>query len=94
MKFIYKIFLRMDVIFRDKFNETSLIMIGYSDVTVTTTNYFQIIRSMASLATVLLQCHGCGDSFIIWLYLVPVISGPKLRNFFHAKPNAAMQVLF
>ena len=42
----------MSVIFRDESNETSLTMIGYSDATVTMSNYLQIIRSNASLAAV------------------------------------------
>ena len=52
MKFICEIFSRMGVTFRDESNETSLIMIGYSDAIVTTPNYLQIIRSMVSLTTV------------------------------------------
>jgi len=35
MKFIYEIFSRMSVIFRDESNEPSSIMIGYSDATIT-----------------------------------------------------------
>ena len=38
--------------FRDESNEISLTMIGYSDVTVTTSNYLQIMRSNASLTAV------------------------------------------
>ena len=41
----------MSVIFRDQFNESSSIMIGYSDATVTAPNHPQIVRSKTSLAT-------------------------------------------
>ena len=37
-------FLWMSVIFRDESNESSSIMIGYSDATVTASNHPQIIR--------------------------------------------------
>ena len=47
-----KFFSRMSVIFRGESNEISLTMIGYSDATVTTSNYLQIMRSNVSLATV------------------------------------------
>ena len=50
MKSIYKIFSGMGVTFRDESNEPSLIMIGYSDATVTTLNHPLIVRSKASLA--------------------------------------------
>ena len=50
MKFIYKTFLGMDVNFRDESNESSFIMIGYSDATVTTLNHPLIVQSKASLA--------------------------------------------
>ena len=52
MKSIYKIFLGMGVTFRDKFNEPSFIMIGYSDATVTALDHPPIVRSKASLASV------------------------------------------
>ena len=42
----------MGVTFRDESNEISLTMIGYSDATVTTSNYLQIMRSNVSLAAV------------------------------------------
>ena len=50
MKYIYKTFLGMGVNFRDESNEPSLIMIGYSDATVTVLKHHQIVRSNASLA--------------------------------------------
>ena len=50
-KFIYKIFSRMSVIFRDESNESSFTMISYSDVTVTTPNYSLIMRLKILLAT-------------------------------------------
>ena len=43
----------MGVTFRDESNETSLIMIGYSDVIVTTPNHLLIVRLKASLAAVI-----------------------------------------
>ena len=49
-------------------------MIGYSDATIITPNYLQIMRPKASLATVLLQYHSCGGCFVIRLYLIPLIS--------------------
>ena len=42
----------MGVNFRDESNKPSLIMIGYSDATVTALNYSLIIQSNASLARV------------------------------------------
>ena len=77
MKFICEIFSRMGIIFRDESNETSLTLIGYSDTTVTTPNYLQIIRSKALLTAVLLQYHSCGDYFVIRLHLILLISGEK-----------------
>ena len=50
MKSIYKTFLGMGVNFRDESNEPSLIMIGYSDATVTVLKHPLIVRSKASLA--------------------------------------------
>ena len=50
MKFICKIFLGMGVTFRDESNESSSIMIGYSDATVTAPNHPPIVRSKVSLA--------------------------------------------
>ena len=55
----------MSVAFRDKSNEPSSIMIGYSDAKVTASNHPPIERSKASLATVLLQYHICGGGFIL-----------------------------
>ena len=50
MKYIFKTFLGMSVNFRDESNETSFIMIGYSDATVTVLKHPLIVRSKASLA--------------------------------------------
>ena len=50
MKSICKTFLGMSVNFRDESNEPSLIMIGYSDATVTVLKHPLIVRSKASLA--------------------------------------------
>ena len=49
MKSICKIFLGMGVNFRDESNEPSVIIIGYSDATVTVLNHPLIMRSKASL---------------------------------------------
>jgi len=49
MKFICKTFLEMCVNFRDESNESSFIIIGYSDATVTALNHPLIVRSKASL---------------------------------------------
>ena len=49
MKFICKIFLEMSVIFRDESNDSSFIMFGYSNATVTALNHPLIMRSKASL---------------------------------------------
>ena len=49
MKSICKIFLGMDVNFRDESNEPSFIIIGYSDATVTVLNHPLIMRSKALL---------------------------------------------
>ena len=51
MKFIYQTFSRMSVTFRDESNESSSIMIGYSDVTVTAPNHPLIMRSNVLLVT-------------------------------------------
>ena len=50
MKFICETFSRMGVTFRDESNESSFIMIGYSDVTVTASNHPPIMRSKTLLA--------------------------------------------
>ena len=71
----------MSVTFRDESNESSSIMIDYSDATVTTPVHSLIVRSNASLATVLLQYHSCGADFVIKLYLVPLISGQSTEKF-------------
>ena len=39
MKFIYEIFSRMSVIFRDESNESNSIMVDYSNATVTAPNH-------------------------------------------------------
>ena len=49
MKSICKTFSGISVIFRDESNDSSFIMIGYSDATVTVLNYSLIVRSNASL---------------------------------------------
>ena len=49
MKSICKNFLGMCVNFRDESNESSFIMIGYSDATVTALNHPLIMRSKTSL---------------------------------------------
>ena len=51
MKFICEIFSRIGVIFQDESNGPSSTMIGYSNATVTTSNYFLIMRSKSLLAT-------------------------------------------
>ena len=50
MKSICKKFSGMSVTFRDESNESSFIMVGYSDATVTALNHPLIVRSKASLA--------------------------------------------
>ena len=52
MKSICKIFSGMSVTFRDEFNDSSFIMIGYSDAIVNVLNYSLIVRSKASLVRV------------------------------------------
>jgi len=52
MKFICKIFSGMSVIFRDESNDSSFIMIDYSDATVTVLNYSLTVQSKASLVRV------------------------------------------
>ena len=81
MKLICENFSQMSVNFRDESNELSFIMIGYSDATVTTSNHPIIARPKISLATVLLQYHNCGDSFVIRLHLIPLISGQSDEKF-------------
>ena len=81
MKFICEIFSRISVTFRNESNEPSSIMIGYSDAIVTVTNHHLIIRSNASLATVLLHYHNCGGGFVIKLLLLPLISCQKTEKF-------------
>ena len=51
MKFICETFSWMGVTFRDEFNESSSIMIDYSDATVTTSNHSLIMQSKALLVT-------------------------------------------
>ena len=50
MKFICEIFSWMSVIFRDESNDSSSVLISYSDATVTALNYPLIVRSKSSLA--------------------------------------------
>ena len=52
-KFICEIFSRMGVTFRNESNESSSIIIGYNDATVTLPKHFLFLRSNNSLATVL-----------------------------------------
>ena len=52
MESIYKTFSGMRVIFRDESNDSSSVLISYSDVTVTALNYSLIVRSNASLVRV------------------------------------------
>jgi len=52
MKFICKTFSEMSVTFRDESNDSSFVLISYSDATVTTLNYSLIVRSNASLVRV------------------------------------------
>ena len=52
MKFICKIFSGMSVTSQDESNESSPIMIGYSDATVTAANQPLMVLSNVSLATV------------------------------------------
>ena len=73
MKFIYKTFLAMSVNFRDEPNEPSLIMIGYSDGTVTVLKHPLIVRSEQ-----LLQYYSCGGNFVIRLYLIPLVSSQSI----------------
>ena len=49
--FICETFSWIGVTFRDESNESSSIMIEYSDATVTAPNHPQIVRSKASLTT-------------------------------------------
>ena len=51
MKSICKSFLGMCVTFRNESNESSFIMIGYRDATVTVHNHSLIMRSNVLLAT-------------------------------------------
>ena len=50
MKSICKTFSEMSVTFRDESNESSFIMIDYSDATVTALNHPLIVRLKTSLA--------------------------------------------
>ena len=52
MKSICKKILGMGIIFRDKSNEPSFIIIGYSDATVTALNHPLIVQSNALLVRV------------------------------------------
>ena len=55
-------------------------MIGYSDATVTVSNHPPIVRSKASLTTVLLQYHSCGGDFVIRLYLILLINSQSTKK--------------
>ena len=68
----------MSVIFRDESNDSSSVLINYSDATVTALNYSLIVRSKASL---LLQYHSSGGDFVIRLYLIPLIGGQNTKKF-------------
>ena len=87
MKSICKIFLGMSVNFRDESNEPSLIMIGYSDATVTVFKHPLIVRRRLHYLEQLLQDHSCGGNFVIRLYLLPLISGQSIvslsSKYFH-----------
>ena len=52
MKSICKIFSDMSVTFRDESNDSSSVLISYSDATVIALNYSLIVRSNASLVRV------------------------------------------
>ena len=52
MKSICKTFSGMSVTFRDESNDSSSVLISYSDATVTALNYSLIVRSKASLVRV------------------------------------------
>ena len=52
MKSICKTFSGMSVIFRDESNDSSFVLISYSDATVTAPNHPLIVRSNASLVRV------------------------------------------
>ena len=81
MKFICETFSRVDVTFRDESNETSSTMIVYIIATVIVPNHLLIVRSNASIATVLLRYHSCGGGFVIRLHLIFLISGQKAEKF-------------
>ena len=70
MKFICKTFSRMGVTFHDESNDSKLIddwlQLCYS-------NYSLIVRSKTSLGSSREVEHGCGISFVNYLYLVPLI---------------------
>ena len=71
----------MGVTFRDESNESISTMIVYNDATVTTPNNLIIMRSNASLVTVLLQYHSCGVGFVIRLHLILLINGQRAEKF-------------
>ena len=70
MKSICKTFSEMSVIFRDKSNDSSSVLISYSDATVTALNYSLIIRSNASLDWSREFTKGLAGGFVIRLYLI------------------------
>ena len=77
----------MSVTFRDESNEPRSTMIVYSDSTVTTPNHPIIVRSKASLATLLLQYHSCRGYFVIRFYLIPLISGQSMKKANQTRPK-------
>jgi len=52
MKSICKTFSEMSVTFRDESNDSSSVLISYSDATATALNYSLIVRSKTSLVRV------------------------------------------
>ena len=70
----------MSVTFRDESNESSFIMIGYSDATVTTPNYHLIVRSKTLLATVTTTMLLLWRCFVIRFYLILLISGQIVKK--------------
>ena len=81
MKSICKTFSEMSVTFRDESNNSTSVLISYSDATVTALNYSLIVRSKALLVRVLLQYHSCEYNFVIRLYLIPLIGGQSTKKF-------------
>ena len=80
MKSISETFSEMSVTFRDESNDSSSVLISYSDATVTALNYSLIVRSKTSLVRVK-QYHSCESNFVIRLYLIPLINGQNIKKF-------------